>query len=285
MAVVVVPEPRPPTSRRLPAACIPAQRQSSLVRRVVDDPDGAGLDVVDRHDRRQRRQPRPVRRSVPAIDAASRSRSHHLDEFARRGVEPSSAVSALPVLHVQRSEPLQPGPVHDAVWKTTSSSGPRRIAARPATDLGNIAGVSSPTTSGASARSLRRNASLRFVFALMSSVTTPAGRCVASSRWRPRLRPRLATPTSAASTPGNPWPARRTRRSRRPVAAHRHHLRAGRAEVLGQIRRPHGTQQALPTPHLGLQADERAGASASSRSVTTPTVWGSRARRRRSTLP
>ncbi len=42
----------------------------------------------------------------------------------------------------------------------------------------------------------------RFVLARISSLTTPAGRCVARTRWIPRLRPRWATPTSDGRKPG-----------------------------------------------------------------------------------
>ena len=89
-----------------------------------------------------------------------------------------------------------------AVWNTTVSPAPSRSIARPGTPRGNDAGSATPTMSTASARSCRRKAMRRLVLARISSLTTPAGRCVASTRWIPRLRPRWATPTSDGRNPG-----------------------------------------------------------------------------------
>ena len=57
-------------------------------------------------------------------------------------------------------------------------------------------------TSVLSWSSLTRSATRRLVFARMWSSTTPLGRCVASTRWIPRLRPRWAMSTTPSTNSG-----------------------------------------------------------------------------------
>ena len=59
-----------------------------------------------------------------------------------------------------------------------------------------------PMTLVESSRLCTRSATRRFVLARMSSLTTPAGRWVASTMCTPRVRPTAATLTSEASTSG-----------------------------------------------------------------------------------
>ena len=133
--------------------------------------------AVDGQSLGERRQPRGCRAadSRPALPP-------------RRSTATSNS-SSLP--------PPASGVVHRAVWKVSISSGPSRITARPASPRGIAAGARSPTTSIASAASCSRSARRRLVFARMSSLITPLGRCVARIRCTPRLRPRWAMPTSA----------------------------------------------------------------------------------------
>ncbi len=60
-----------------------------------------------------------------------------------------------------------------------------------------------PMTSLESPVSCTRRAIRRFVFALMFSLTAPDGRCVASTRCTPRVRPRWAMPTSDDTKSGS----------------------------------------------------------------------------------
>ena len=163
-------------------------------------------------------------------------------------------------------------PVHRAAWNTTVSLGPRRSIARPGARRGKRAGASSPTTSRASALSCRRRARRRLVLARMSSLTTPAGRCVASTRWTPRLRPRWARPTSCRGTSAARRPARRTRRSRRRGAAAADHGRTTgtrRGRMAPTARRMRSRRRNSASRLVSARS-----ASRSSRSVTSPTVCG-----------
>ena len=97
----------------------------------------------------------------------------------------------------------------------------------------------------------------RLVLARISSLTTPAGRCVARTRWIPRLRPRWATPTSAGRKPGrsaaiaaNSSMTTTSRGSGRLVPPHR----PVGVEVVGADL----SEQPLATADLRLEADQRA---------------------------
>ena len=73
-------------------------------------------------------------------------------------------------------------PVTRADWNATSSPGPNRARARPGRYRGMAAASAAPITSLESWRSVTRRAIRQLVLALMSSVTAPAGRWVASTR-------------------------------------------------------------------------------------------------------
>ena len=122
--------------------------------------------------------------------------ANHGDSGGRAPTIADASITAA----TSRSSSLPPvanGVVHRAVWKVSTSSGPRRMTARPASPRGIAAGARSPTTSIASEVSCRRSANRRLVLARMSSLITPLGRWVARIRCTPRLRPRWAMPTSA----------------------------------------------------------------------------------------
>ena len=111
----------------------------------------------------------------------------------------------------------------------------------------------SPTTSIASPVSAQRSAIRRFVLARMSSLITPLGRCVASTRWTPRLRPRCAMPISACrgGRRARP-PSPRTRRPRPRVAASRRGRRSTRSSVRSCA--PWSRQDLLAAGQLGAEA-------------------------------
>ena len=94
-------------------------------------------------------------------------------------------------------------PVTKADWNAVSSPGPNRARARPGRDRGMAAASAAPITSLESWRSVTRRAIRQLVLALMSSVTAPAGRWVASTRWTPRLRPRWPTLTRESTNSGS----------------------------------------------------------------------------------
>ncbi len=65
------------------------------------------------------------------------------------------------------------------------------------------AAAGTPMTFVESSRLCTRSATRRFVFARMSSLTTPAGRWVASTMCTPSVRPTAAIATSEVRTSGN----------------------------------------------------------------------------------
>ena len=211
---------------------VPAQRNPTLVRRVVDDPDrvvattpqGSASLVHHRSAARRRRAPpgRPSRGRAAAGSGSSHGRRGGGSTWRRTRLEsPRRATSSIAGdasgrrrrRRARRAEPvggrsrrmsdgsLDPQPSTPSPGSARCSGPPGttiRSSARgaaspgPARDFGNVAGRSSPTTSRASLASLTRSAMRRSVLARMSSVTTPAGRWVASTTCTPRLRPRWA---------------------------------------------------------------------------------------------
>ena len=153
-------------------------------------------------------EPRPERRPDVAQRrrGADRASQHgqlgrrRRDRPARAGVDRAVAVPC--TTQAAASPRGRWAPELWAAWNTTVSPAPSRSIARPGVPRANAAGSAAPTMSTASARSWRRKAMRRLVLARISSLTTPAGRCVASTRWIPRLRPRWATPTSGGRKPG-----------------------------------------------------------------------------------
>ena len=81
-------------------------------------------------------------------------------------------------------------------------AGPMRATARPGRRRSIAAATGEPTTSADSSSAAIRRATRRFVLARIWPVITPAGRCVASTRCRPRLRPRRATSTTPSTNSG-----------------------------------------------------------------------------------
>ena len=201
----------------------------------------------------QRREPRAVRRGHVGegggvADRARRARRARCPAAARRA---GSSTTPQPVVARWRDRPGAPRRLeHDGLARA-------RVAASsdPAWPRGNVAGPSSPTTSRASAASCRRSARRRLVLARMSSLTTPAGRCVASTRWMPRLRPRWATPTSAGTNSGRS--AARAANSSTTTTRRGSGARSGTARYAAEVVRAGGTQQSLTAADLGIEADER----------------------------
>ena len=89
-----------------------------------------------------------------------------------------------------------------AVWTGVMSSWPSLIRARPFWWRPIAAASGTSMTLEESSRLWTRRATRRFVLARMSSLTTPAGRWVASTMWTPRVRPTAATLTREESTSG-----------------------------------------------------------------------------------
>ena len=160
-----------------------------------------------------------------------------------------------------------------ATWNVTRSSGPRRITARPGIARDSSAGEPSPTTSSASARSCMRRATRRLVFARISSLITPLGRCVARMRCTPRLRPRWAMFTSEWRNDGNSTAnaansSTTTSRRGSTGAAQRR-----RASVRSMAPRSRRTRSRWVSSARRLR--NARSANRSSRSVTMPTTCGS----------
>ena len=209
-AAVVVPAPTEPTRSRLPSPGV----QSSGRRHWLA---GSSSTPTDRRSSARSRGWTTVGKAsihgrcglaLPIMVAAVQIDSTRCSSTVgptTGGTPPEAAPPRVPPTGSIRRRSVRggSGPAVLAVWNTTSSSGPSRSIARPGAPTGNRAGESSPTTSFASPRSCKRSAMRRLVFARMSSVTTPAGRCVASSRWMPRLRPRWAIATSAPRKSGS----------------------------------------------------------------------------------
>ena len=191
--------------------------------------------------------------------AASADRAHGCTEFARRGSDPIAGrrpitgCLAHPRPTGRRRGPGR-APVQRAAWNTIGSSEARRSIARPGSDFENMAGRASPTTSRASLTSLTRNARRRSVLARMSSVTTPAGRCVASTMCTPRLRPRCAIATSARRKSGRSWASvanSSMTTTSRGIGSTPAHLRYSARSA---TRRPR--KQSFTSGEFGFEADE-----------------------------
>ena len=93
------------------------------------------------------------------------------------------------------------------------------------------------------------------MFARMSSLTTPAGRCVASTRWMPRLRPRWAMPTSAGRNAASS--AARAANSSMTTTRRGSGGPAGDGPVVGEVGGADRAQQALAPAQLGVEAGQR----------------------------
>ncbi len=90
-----------------------------------------------------------------------------------------------------------------ATWTVRRLADPLRHTARPGADGSSRAASGASMTSSESLRSRSRSAMRRLTLALMSALTIPAGRWVASTRWTPRLRPTAATRTSPVTNEGS----------------------------------------------------------------------------------
>ncbi len=95
------------------------------------------------------------------------------------------------------------GAAEYATCTSAMRPGPGRTIARPGAERGRCAAAGESTTSRLSSSSATRSARRIVMFARIESVTTPAGRCVASTRWMPRLRPRCARSTSPSTKSGS----------------------------------------------------------------------------------
>ena len=127
----------------------------------------------------------------------------------RRPPRPASRGSGSPArAHCRRWTVAWAGPAPDApatraVWSSTGASEPRRSRARPGAVTGSDAACGESTTSRESDASCTRRAIRRLVLALISALTTPAGRCVASTRCSPSERPTAASRTSPETKSGS----------------------------------------------------------------------------------
>ena len=253
--VVVVPDPTAPTTRRLPSAGVHVSGSPPLLARIVDQADGTRRDIADVEDVGQRRQPRLMRPLHIAQRGGVADRAH---EHGQLGLVGGIVVDGSWRVADRRAAPdrppAAPGPSCRAAWNTTCSPGPSRSIVRPGTRRGNAAGASCPTTSRASATSCTRSAMRRLVLARMSSLTTPLGRCVARTRWTPRLRPRWATPTRASTKPGSS--ATSVANSSTTTTSRGRGGRPGDRPPVGEVDGADRSQQSLPSAQLGLEADQ-----------------------------
>ena len=94
------------------------------------------------------------------------------------------------------------GAPDQAIWRSVRPGRAVRTSARPGRSRSRWAASLTPSTSRLSSSSATRRQIRSDVLARMASVMTPAGRCVASTRWMPRLRPRWATSTTPSMKPG-----------------------------------------------------------------------------------
>ena len=122
--------------------------------------------------------------------------------------------------------------------------------ARPRADAGIAAAASVPITAELSARLFTRSEMRRSVFASTASRTTPAGRCVQSTRWMPSERPRAARSANRACRSG--WSASIAANSSTTITSRGIPGTASMSRALGV------GERALAEPQLGAQALERA---------------------------
>ena len=95
------------------------------------------------------------------------------------------------------------GPPTWAAWKGTGAAPPAETSARPGQVGGIRAASVVPTTSWDSVSSRILSAMRRLTLALMSAVTTPAGRWVARTTCTPSDLPRAAKRTMPSTNPGS----------------------------------------------------------------------------------
>ncbi len=120
-------------------------------------------------------------------------------------------------------------------------------------------------------------------FALICSLTTPAGRCVASTRCTPSPRPRCATDTSASSTEGcsrasaansSTTTTSRANGSRRSSGRRASALRCSSRSLEPLLRSTRSRRRSSASSERTVRV-----VNAGERSVSAPTVWGSSASR------
>ena len=175
-------------------------------------PRALGPEVVDGHRRREGWQPRAGDRCGTDVGAGdptaetSRARSETSSRSGdSRGRPAASRVRAVPTA-VRRTSVcrlVSLTPLTLATCTNRTGSPPKRIAARPGVPRGSAAAALDSSTSTDSAGSETRRAMRRLVLALMSALTTPAGRWVARTRWTPSDRPRCAMPTKPWTKSGS----------------------------------------------------------------------------------
>ncbi len=213
---VVRPDPGAPYSPRLPSVgdhvngTVRCRSGSSARPTGTPSPDTAGgrSSVLRRpgsgsgHGRRGDGRRSRAAASTAAALSRSRSVGSGLSAADRTGCGPSPG--SWPNRKGRTvTVPAVAGPADTvAPWNGTRSPGPRRTSPRPGRSRPIAAAAGSPSTSVESARSVTLRATRMSVFARMASVTTPAGRWVASTRWMPRLRPLAAMSTREPTNRG-----------------------------------------------------------------------------------
>ena len=113
-------------------------------------------------------------------------------------------------------------------------------------------------TSWLSLRSVTRRAMRRLVFDLISALTTPAGRCVASSRCTPSDRPRRAMSTSPVTKSGQLGDECRELVDHDHQSGHRRVVGAARGQVVLDVLRARARELVLAAAQLRGEALQRA---------------------------
>ena len=157
-----------------------------------------------------------------------------------------------------------------AVWTVRSGPGPQRSTARPGRSGPIAAASGASTTSEESAGSATRRHMRMATLARSWASTTPAGRCVASTRWMPSDRPCAASRMSRGTTSGRSSVSARsssTTTTSRGGACVRERSSSRSATACAASRRSRRRSSAA-NPSSARPA------STGSRSVTSPTTCG-----------
>ena len=183
-------------------AAVAAQRARRPHVQQLVEPDVAGQGRQPRAAQRRARRRRHRWRRRPGAAGPRPPRHRPRPPRRRCGARPRRQHERLRSRPPRLAGPAVT-PETSAVWTGISSEGPRRTWARPGWLRGILAAAGESITSVESWGVCTRRQTRRLVLARMFSLTAPDGRCVASSMWTPRLRPRWAMPTSEGTKSGS----------------------------------------------------------------------------------
>ena len=209
-SAVVTPLPGSPATSRLPPAGSHATGDSRWCSGSSASANAAayGDEIVERDDVGERVGPWSRRVGSPGSPVGGVDGLDELREVGRRrvvGHRHRRAAGRVPACDLDGGRPRGGAATADVRGLQDLPRRRCRCAARrdPGRWRGRCAASSHATTSRESAGSTTRSAIRRFVFVRIESLTAPAGRCVASTRCTPRLRPRCAMSTSASTKSGS----------------------------------------------------------------------------------